>query len=392
MKRALASGFCVFVCAATTATAAQRLSFFKGVETVLTDQPIAGAAAGDVNGDGLLDLITASPADGAVHVALGVRKGGFRAPVAYAVPAGSGDLALADVNNDGALDIVVDVFGIGVLLGHGDGTFDAPIVTRGRARFVIVTDFDGDGFDDVASVGKNATSMIPDTVDIYPGLGNGSFGAPITLASSDNSPQALATGDFNGDGAADLAFAQGDTRSLHIYLNRGALTFGLTESVAPLDPGRILMTVADLDGNGTDDVVAVGGFGTISIFPGDGTGRLQARRNYSVGASPCGQFACPEVSSMQVVDVDGDGLLDVIAAIHDPGNVAVLLNAGGGTLSGPATMDLPRFAELIVVGDFDGDQAVDLAVIGSSAGSINDAGTRIVTVFLSRLHQKARQR
>ncbi len=94
--------------------------------------PVASVAVADVNGDGHLDLVVAYPGEGSVGVLLGKGDGTFQPVVKYnSGGSGASSVAVADVNGDGKPDIVVlnafDTEGtVGVLLGNGDGTFQPP--------------------------------------------------------------------------------------------------------------------------------------------------------------------------------------------------------------------------------------------------------------------------
>src|SRR5262249_30393592 len=124
-------------------------------------------AVGDVNGDGALDVVTVnSPSftDGSYSVLLGNGDGTFRRVNNYALALAPGAAALADVNNDGVLDLVVTVNpfsgpgGVGVLLGNGDGTFGPARVfpTGPTPRSLVVADLNGDGSPDVATANTEA--------------------------------------------------------------------------------------------------------------------------------------------------------------------------------------------------------------------------------------------
>jgi hypothetical protein len=370
---------CVSLSTAAALTQRPQLRFARPTETTIADRALTGAASGDFNGDGRMDLAVGSP-DGQVHVSLAGRRGALGAPVSYTAAAGSGHVAVADFDNDGALDIVFAGGGIAVLRGNGDGTFQAPVVSLGSAADVVVADFDGDGLMDIASVGKNGISTIPDTVDVYPGQGDGTFGAPRTLATSDDDPAALAAADLNGDGRVDLVFGVRDIRQLVVYLNSGDLTFTPHDSAFLEAVGPSRTTAADLDGDGDIDVLTANFTGSVSLFAGRGDGTLAAARTFAV----CSAGSCPAPQWAALADMDGDGALDVVTANQRPGSASVLLNDGAGGLGTVVELDDVRsFAYAAVPGDFDGNGVLDLAVTNGAAAFL-EPGERVVSTFMNR--------
>src|SRR5260370_36448171 len=122
---------------------------------------------GDFNEAGKLDLAVINGGDSKVSVLLGKPDGTFAPKVDYAVSNFPRSGTVGDFNNDGKLDLVV---GSSLLLGNGDGTFQAALSTGSSGLSVIAADFNGDGKLDLAIAGSAGT-----TVSIYRG------GAGVTL-------------------------------------------------------------------------------------------------------------------------------------------------------------------------------------------------------------------
>ena len=215
-----------------------------------------GLALADVNGDGALDLITGNTDDNDVAVALGDGKGGFRpAPGSpFAVGPGPYPLAVGDINGDGKPDIIAPTkAGVTVLLGDGKGGFrpapGSPFSAGGGAGYVTLADINGDGNPDIiAQIGKGAAVLLGD--------GKGGFrpapGSPLDLGSR---AWGIAVADVNGDGKADLVAATVDT--IRVFLGDGHGSFTAAPgSPFPAGKGTWRLVVADLNGDGKPDIAA----------------------------------------------------------------------------------------------------------------------------------------
>ena len=215
--------------------------------------------SGDLNGDGLDDLVyaTLDPGVGKVNV----WQPNFGGSLGSAVPLAGGvtsgcDIELSDVDQDGDLDIVeANVTASGgppsrILLNDGLGSFVVGPSFSQSARTVEVADFDGDGVDDV---------LLDGTVHLNQGLGT--FAPAQTVATLQGGPLASTFRDFDGDGLPDLLI-DGPTYPLtSFYRNAG----GLLEWIgsAKLDTfgtARRQHAVADFDVDGDLDIAQPWGF------------------------------------------------------------------------------------------------------------------------------------
>jgi FG-GAP-like repeat len=188
----------------------------------------------DVNGDGKPDLIVANANNSTVGVLLGNGDGTFQAALSSDVVQGAVSLAVADINGDGKLDLLVSNgcdnscsqgisnSTVAVLLGNGDGTFQ-PAVTYasdGRGTDSIgVADVNADGKADVV-----VTNFASNTLAVLLGNGDGTLRPALTFDSGGDSPLSVALADLNGDGSPDLAVANdtgppGSTRAVAVLLN-----------------------------------------------------------------------------------------------------------------------------------------------------------------------------
>ncbi len=290
---------------------------------------------GDFNRDGIPDVVIRSGVPGSqlrFCAYFGNGDGSFRAG-----PCSSGyannpivrTLAV-DINADGKLDLIflVQNFStIYVLLGDGDGTFAAPVQVLGLAdvQDFTVADFNGDGKQDIAA------ATFHNTVEVAPGLGGGRFGSPVVTSLT--SPVSLAATDLNRDGKLDLLVTT--TSLTQVLLGRGDGTFSLAASI-PLGCGLAFSAAADFNGDGLADL-AVGCYGStgkeipyVAIFLNQGNGTVRLASFSQINGVVLG---------LAVGDVNGDGRQDVVA-VGGVGTAFVLLGRGDGTLRSPYTYQL----------------------------------------------------
>jgi len=172
--------------------------FDEPITTVMNGSGIDGIAMGDLDDDGVLDLVAATDAFGEVRVMMGTGGGSFAQEVDYDTGSNAMDVALGDVDDDGVLDIVAacavtqfDTSNVSVLLGIGDGTFAAEQSVRmgSETSNVTIADFDGDGVDDVAAsvTDSNHVAMLYSTAGPWTVLTKG-------LAGTHGIPRLLGTG------------------------------------------------------------------------------------------------------------------------------------------------------------------------------------------------------
>ncbi len=350
-------------------------------------------AAGDFNGDGFADVVagqdgnTVSPG---VAVYLANSNGTLNPPVTYGTSSSLDYVTVADLNGDGKLDIAATDFNAGVvqiLLGVGDGTFTlgqtypTDTVSGPEPEYVVAGDFNHDGKMDLAIL--NASSW---TVAILLGNGDGTFGAPTTYVASAQ-PKSLATADLNGDGYLDLAvtFNNGTGNLVGVFLNNhdNTGTFGTEADVATGTGDATDLAFADLNGDGKLDmaVTVISGpvyLGSVVVTLGNGDGTFQSPVTYA-SSTQGGGFGDFNVNSVQIVDMNSDGNLDLAYLNYDYGTVGVMLGAGDGTFGVPVEYPTSGYAWGMAVADVNGDGSVDVVTgndfVGGVSVLLNGIGT-----------------
>jgi FG-GAP-like repeat len=296
-------------------------------------------AAADFNGDGNVDLALA---DGTVQVVLGNGDGTFQSPTSYS-PGGS-TLATADLNHDGVPDLLAGGYNTVIFLGNGDGTFAPPALYGVGNRFARIGYFNGDGDPDVVAGGGFSE------IGVAFGRADGTLRAPRAFTGGITG---FDSGDFDGDGNADLV----DGVPLSFLRGLGDGTFAPAVPIGDLDVGQI--RAADFNGDSKLDFIARYGNG-IDTFLGNGDGTFQAALFTDVGFIPW----------PVVADFNNDGQLDV-AATDLSGQLAILLGKGDGTFEPPIFYQTLEFAQSPTVADFNLDGNPDLAISHTFDGKVS---------------------
>jgi len=374
-----------------------------------THWPIA--VPGDVNGDGHLDVVGVIREGLSVTVLIGDGHGAFSEPLRYP-PEGNWaeDLALADLDGDGDLDIALAESldpntaerspegCVAILFGYGDGTFAEPIlletglnpnaveagdldadgdldlvVVNGGSADIAVLNNDGDGqfelshrcpvgdspaFLEIGDLDQNGTLDLAtsneegDTLTIRFGTGTGTFSSGPTLPSG-QCPQGIDIGDYNVDGLLDLAVSSEDSNELMVYLGTGGGEF---EQSAMLPASGRWVRSNDIDSDGFPDLICTDWWYSLRIFFGRGDG--------SFDDPVLLENAGSTVFSVECGDVNEDGRPDLLATAYAT-NLVVLINQGRGTYFNPIwNRSVDGYNTLADLGDINSDGALDAVIRG----------------------------
>lgn len=356
---------------------------FRTRTDVIVYAPANDIGVGDFDEDGVLDLVTCGDGVGTsgsrTTVQRGLGDGSFEAPVYVEYGSGNTGLAVTDLDGDGHSDLLLassDDDAVSIMLGQGDGTFGSGVqhAVGDDPRAVVAADLNGDGLPDLLTPNFGA-----DSVSVLVGGAGGSFTPAPDLAVG-RRPIDLAVGDLNGDSNVDVVVANSSTMApdflyiVTLYIGSGDAAFGsrqdlVIEAGAGARPYSV--AVADINGDGDQDIV-VGCWTPTST--GIGTGRIAVLLGNGDGtfASPTYEPVGNTLGDVDVVDLDGDGVLDLVAAdkARNAGIVSVLRGVGDGSFLPREIYATAEPAAAVVGADFNGDGSIDIATAGMRQISI----------------------
>jgi hypothetical protein len=252
---------------------------------VLSSPGASQVAIGDVNHDGLPDLVSA---DYGVSLFLQTAPGAFAAPISL-YSGGANWVAVGDLNGDGAMDVALtDSVGVKVLLHTGASsstTFAPPVSVFTQsanayvsgANLIAIADVNGDGANDLIITDPGSTGGTGPTVNIL--LQNtaapGTFRAPISypIAAQDLS-QSIVVTDVDGDGRPDIIIGGQQTVTVLLQNHSPAAPGTYMAATIYTAPGANEIAVADINGDGKPDIVVSNGVtnpvvnGVVTTNPG----------------------------------------------------------------------------------------------------------------------------
>jgi MYXO-CTERM domain-containing protein len=339
--------------------------------------------AGDVDGDGDLDLVASSVVSagaeerrpGFLSVTRNLGTGEFWAPKAYDIFTQTDGIASGDFDGDHRADFAV---GGGVLFGGYEGfsSLDgktSPYCSNCRAE---VADLNSDGLADVVQ------SRNDSTVRAFISNGDGSFTQSSSLTTSEPTEN-LSLGHLNKDKFWDFVNQEGSAYNVEFF-GATSTTFSQGPSVTWSFGGLIgvlLPKLADLNGDGADDLLVPNvGSSELGVGINNGDGTSFSKTNYPIGAVPAG---------LDVADYTGDGKLDAVVSV-DSGSVIVYPGKGDGSLSASQTYPVGPSPGRIASADFDGDGDIDLIVsttdhIAYSVTYVENAGKGVFSKTVALL-------
>lgn len=281
-------------------------------------------AIGDINNDGYLDVAVVNSNTSSVGIFLGRGKGKFSSQMTYStginsLPLG---LALADVNNDRYLDLVVsenETSAVLVCLGDGKGKFQLvgafSTGMNSHPSSIVIKDLNRDNYLDLI-----VTNSLANNVGIFLGDGTGIFTAQTTF-STGLYPRGLVVNDFNQDQIFDIATANSLGNSVSVLLGKGngKFTTGKTFSTGN-GSSPYSIECGDFDRDGKLDLAVVNSrTNNIGLLIGFGNGIFRQDKIYSTGknSSP---------NDIAIGDFNGDNRLDIVSANYNDDNIGIFQN------------------------------------------------------------------
>ncbi len=395
-------------------------------------------ASGDLNNDGILDLVLNNSTGTSTWIGKG--DGTFTPGASYATINDTGFLTVSDLDGDGNADIYIGLANGGtygadassptlayVLMGHGDGTFSGAPAILGSYTGTNLGDVNDDGLPDLITLAPGPTNSPGSTFTVQLGTVTGAFNPTSTITAPASftlngktitgantaGVTTFAVADINGDGKADLVFADnglnntvGALEPLPVYfvaLSNGDGTFAAPvpyafPAIAPggsgFDNNLVAgsLFVGNFTGSGHGDLIfsftdIIGGTGVANpyvagfvVIPGNGDGTFKAPIITTTYSSPTAANFAPVPTIVSASDINGDSKTDVLATVMTGAadataetELQLFLSNGDGTFQSPSTITTAANPGLIfnhpLLTDVNKDGKLDLLCLGETVDS-----------------------
>lgn len=311
----------------------------------------------DATGDGHADVVIGTTGS-VVYVIPGVGDGtlDMNKIQVLPVPGETLSVAVADINQDGSPDLVLDSnYQLLIFFSQGDGIFpSAPSQSvPGGGYIAAVADVNEDGAPDVVTVYQGAHDVV---VRVFLDSGGQLVESGTTYPLQTLSwPHWIGTADMDGDGHLDILVPDGplyDTDQLGVLYGKGDGTFEQPIQTIAMGSPVLSVAPADINGDKLPDLIS----SAMVEVPNLGHRRFQAYHDYSFGTTAVPTEGAVDMAS---ADFNGDGRPDLVLA-GENGSLVVLLNDGNGGLGAPHDMPWKCCAKAVATGDLNGDGNPDV--------------------------------
>ena len=336
-------------------TSAQVVARFSEGPTQTIDISTASVDAGDLNGDGLIDVVATSsrtvifPNNGNRAVTSPGRSLGD--------DTGGSSVTLLDWNGDSSLDIAVGGLAAStaeIFVNDGAGDFNGAERLRnggiGTVKDIAAADLTSNGRSELILTGSLGTLI----------LRRRDEGGFDQTSLSFGSGRDLAVADIDGDGDTDIIVVRASDRAVDLHYNSGD---GTDFSRVTLRHGSVAaVSASDMNGDGMPDLLLAVDGDDLTV-PVNKVLYQQTNGEFSIGSS----FGASPVSSLLPGDVDLDGWTDVIA-VNEAGVHQLYLGAPGGDLTLAAEQIVSEGMQGGILCDVNNDSSLDLIMVGRDAG------------------------
>jgi hypothetical protein len=320
----------------------------------------------------LVDIFVLFSYISGIGIYLGHGNGSFSPPIISEVSFLDGlpSMPLGDFNNDNRLDIVIPCIRfhnnspqmqLCLFLGYGNGSFQDSILLSPFCdlSYVSTADINNDNALDIVVTDRHLKS-----INILLGYGNGSFSNATTYSTGTNS-SSIGFGDFNNDSLLDIVVTYYGDGNMGVFLGYFNRVFIYQRTLTSVDGSLPQSFTIDDFNNDTHMDISVVNAGTnnVGIFLGIGNGSFSSQMTYSIGSSPC---------SIAVGDFNKDTHLDIVVVICDDNTISVLLGYGNGSFTNRITFSAGAASESysVAVADFDNDTFLDIIVANYAASNV----------------------
>ncbi len=351
---------------------------FAPVNVLDSDFKPQGFQLVDVDGDNLSDMVIANGSDDDVAVLYGTGLGSFEFPQQKQIASFPGEIEVADFDKDGILDILVntlDTSKLQLVRGNGtdgipDGTLADPIDVGVSSRFTdfVVADFNEDGWIDYA------TTDFPDgEITIHLANEGGTSFSSFSAFLPDAEPGQIRAADYNGDDILDLSVTLRSPAGYVILLGEGDNGVGDGTFTALPIVSTFFGTNDHTFGyfnadNKLDLALSIDTYDRTGIFIGAGDGTFGSPVYYASGDRP---------QNVETADFNSDGILDLVVSNFIDQTLSLLIGngsdgQGNGTFRSPVALPTIVGPGVVAINDFDGDGILDLATKTSATSTVID--------------------